>query len=73
MKTQISYTKTDGGTGVALVDGAVDDPLEAKRELASALNLPEGADNNGDIAEVDTRLRAGGVQPESVTTVPVSE
>ncbi|MBU4609767.1 hypothetical protein IMZ29_04150 [Achromobacter sp. GG226] len=73
MKTQISYTKTDGGTGVALVDGAVDDPLEAKRELAAALNLPEDVNNTGNVTEVDARLRAGGVQPESVSTVPVSE
>lgn len=73
MKTQISFIKTDGGTGIALVDGAVDDPLEAKRALAAALNLPEDVDNTGDVSEVEARLRAGGVQPDSITTTPVSE
>ncbi len=73
MKTQISFTKKDGGQGLALVDGGVDDPLEARRELAAALNLPQGKTPGGDVDDVDSRLRAAGIDPASVSTVPVVE
>ncbi|GAA5233329.1 hypothetical protein [Verticiella sediminum] len=69
MKMQITFNKTDGSTGMALVDGVVNDPIEARRELVAALDLPDASDHN----DADARLRAAGIEPASVQVVPLVE
>ncbi|CAM4335922.1 hypothetical protein [Bordetella muralis] len=73
MKTQISFKSTDGSDGVALVDGAISDLVHAKRELAHAKGLPVVETNDGQSEDIDARLRHGGVDPNSVKFLHVSE
>lgn len=71
MKTQISFKKTDGSDGTALVNGAISSVLETKRALANALSLPTAGSEGQD--DVDSRLRSGGIDPDSVTPHHISE
>ncbi|MBO9353756.1 hypothetical protein GG851_07095 [Bordetella petrii] len=68
MKTQITFKKLDGGDGVALVSGDNSDPLQAKQALAHSLGLPSGTN-----ADIDDRLRRGGIEPASVQFNLISE
>ena len=74
MKTQISYKKLDGGSGVTLVNGEISSNLQAKRELANKLSLP-AVDQSYDIRgeDIDGRLRHSGIDPESVEHLHISE
>ncbi|CZZ89180.1 Uncharacterised protein [Bordetella ansorpii] len=67
MKTQISFKQLDGDDGVALVNGNITNPQEAKRILASKLDLP------GEQEDIDARLKRGGIDPASIRTTHVSE
>lgn len=73
MKTQIAFKRNDGSDGVALVNGNVTDPAQAKQALADQLSLPaaERGDNSADT--VDARLRLGGIDPQSVKGTHISE
>ncbi|MGV2863133.1 hypothetical protein [Achromobacter sp. ESBL13] len=73
MKTQISYRKLDGDDGVALVNGGISETLQAKRELANWLELPEGGSASTEEQQVDSRLKQGGIAPESVQFNHISE
>ena len=73
MKTHITYRKLDGSEGVALVDGGISDTLQAKRELANWLDLPEVNDPAADREDIDGRLRHGGIVPDSVEFNHISE
>lgn len=73
MKTQISFKSTDGSDGVALVDGAISDLTHAKRELAHAKGLPVMDTKDGQSEDIDARLRNGGVDPNSVEFLHISE
>ena len=73
MKTQISFKTTDGSDGVALVDGAISDLAHAKRELAHAKALPAMETHDGQSEDIDSRLRNGGVDPNSVRFLHISE
>jgi len=66
MKAQIQFKQTNGDNGVALIDAALTNLEQAKRELANKLNLPEHED-------LDTRLRNGGIDPASLTFDMISE
>ncbi|MBO1111848.1 hypothetical protein [Bordetella petrii] len=73
MKTQISFKKTDGNDGTALVNGAISDLPEGKRALADALSLPaiEAPDGKGE--DIDSRLKLGGIDPQSLELHHISE
>lgn len=73
MNTQITYQKLDGRNGVALVNGDISDTLQAKRELANWLELPEASGSAAGRDDVDGRLRNGGIAPESVKFNHISE
>lgn len=73
MKTQISFKKTNGSDGVALLDGDASSILQAKRELANKLDLPAVDSIAGESAALDTRLRQGGIDPDSLKIHHVSE
>ena len=72
MKTQIQYTRDDGENGIALIHGPVSSLEQAKQELANQLNLPEDS-NPDDPAELDARLRHGGIDPASIIFDQISE
>lgn len=69
MKTQIQYLQTDGGEGIALIEGATASLDQAKLSLANKLDLP----NAGAQENVDVRLRNGGIEPDSVNFSQVAE
>ena len=73
MKTEISFKKTDGSAGVALMDGSISTALQAKRELAAKLDLPlvDAPYDQGE--DIDARLRHAHIVPESVRFYHVSE
>ncbi|MBV7482432.1 hypothetical protein [Bordetella sp. BOR01] len=73
MKTQISFKKTDGSDGTALVNGAISSTLEAKRALANALDLPAVDAPSAGQEDVDSRLRNGGIDPDSIAQHHISE
>lgn len=73
MKTQISFKQLDGDDGVALVNGNITDPAEAKRELAAKLSLPPASAAQGQHEDIDARLKQGGIDPASVRTQHISE
>ncbi|MFD4839886.1 hypothetical protein ACFWP0_20450 [Achromobacter sp. NPDC058515] len=73
MKTQISFKKTDGSDGVALLDGDASSILQAKRELANKLDLPAVGPTSGEREDIDARLRHGGIDPDSLKINHVSE
>jgi hypothetical protein len=72
MKTQIQYTKSDGDNGVALIHGPVTNLEQAKQELANKLNLPDDSSPK-DPADLDARLRRGGIDPATVVFDQISE
>lgn len=73
VKTQISYKKLDGDTGVALVNGEVSTTLQAKRELARTLDAPAVDEAHGEGEDIDARLRNFGIEPGSVQHLHISE
>ncbi|QVQ29155.1 hypothetical protein [Achromobacter deleyi] len=73
MKTQISFKKTNGSDGVALLDGDASSILQAKRELANKLYLPDVESSAGESAAQDARLRGAGIDPDSLKIHHVSE
>lgn len=73
VKTQISYTKLDGETGVTLVNGTISDTLQAKRELAAKLDLAAGNTPDAEHEDIDSRLRSHGVDSNSVQHLHLSE
>jgi hypothetical protein len=73
MKTQISFKKTDGSDGVALLDGDASSTLQAKWELANKLDLPDIAASAGQDEDIDARLRLGGIDPNSIKVNHISE
>ena len=72
MKTQIQYTKDDGEHGIALIHGPVSRLDQAKQELANQLNLPDESSPDNP-AELDARLRNGGIDPSSIIFDQISE
>lgn len=73
MKTQIQFRQSDGDTGVALIEGATKSLEQAKQELANKLDLPAPDGAHGSAADIDARLRNGGIDPGSVTFDQVAE
>ncbi|KRC82946.1 hypothetical protein D3C87_948640 [compost metagenome] len=73
MKTQISFKKTNGSDGVALLDGDASSILQAKRELANKLDLPAAGSSSSETEALDARLRHGGIDPDSLKIHHVSE
>jgi hypothetical protein len=73
MKTQIRYKKTDGSDAIALIEGPVSDIIQAKRELAAKLDLPDTDEHLDDNANLDARLRHGAIEPSSVLFDQISE
>lgn len=73
MKTQIQFKKTDGSDGVALVEGPVSGILQAKRELAAKLGLPEVDAPDGEHEDVDAQLYQGDIEPDSIIFDQISE
>jgi hypothetical protein len=73
MKTQIKFKQTDNDDGIALVEGAITSLDQAKMELANKLDLPAGNSPHASQAEIDARLRNGGIEPASVTFHQIAE
>lgn len=73
MKTQVSFRKTDGSEGVALLDGDASSTLQAKEELANKLQLPAANQALNREDSVNARLKQGGIDPLSVKANHVSE
>jgi len=73
MKTQISFRSLAGGQGVALVNGLISNDLQAKNELANFKNLPLGKTNSGQQGDIDSRLKHGDIDPDSITFMHISE
>lgn len=73
MKTQISFRKTNGSDGVALLDGDASSPLQAKEELANKLELPAINDSPNREDNVNARLQQAGIDPHSIQVNHVSE
>lgn len=71
MKTLIRYRMLDGREGEALVPGAVSTLGDAKAQLALKKSLPTPAP--GAAHTIDEILKQGGVDPESLEFVPLSE
>ncbi len=73
MKTQIQYLQTDGGEGVALIEGSTASLEKAKVSLANKLDLPDAEVSQRGPENIDARLRNGGIDPDSVTFSQVAE
>ena len=73
MKTQIRYKKNDGGDAVALVEGPVSDIVQAKRELAAKLDLPDADQAANELDALDMRLQRDGIVPSSISFDQISE
>ena len=71
MKTQITYKKLDGSNGVALIPGDSTSVARAKLELGNRLDLPPAASDSE--ADLDARLRQGGIDPASVHNTQINE
>lgn len=73
MKTQIQFQQTDGDDGVALIEGPIASLDQAKNELANKLDLPRADDAPATQADIDARLRKGGIDPGSIVFNQIAE
>lgn len=71
MQTLVKYKMLNGGDGEALIAGVISNMTQAKHDLAHAKSLPGASDASSD--DIDNRLRAGGIDPDSLTFVNISE
>lgn len=73
MKTLIQYKTIDGETGEALVPGSISGITDAKHQLAHAKSLPTPEASAESTDDIDSRLRQGGVDPDSLKLTNLSE
>ncbi|MVW71236.1 hypothetical protein [Bordetella sp. 15P40C-2] len=71
MKTLIKYRMLHGGEGEALMPGAVTNLSDAKNQLAHKKSLP--TPQEGSAHDIDAILKEGGIDPNSLELVQLSE